>query len=349
MRGLNREQINHYLGVQPIVKVSDKEVLQYLVSPNTKSMLGIQKGARGPWSQAMVDTVEGEFPGDEVTNLNEHVISGGNKIRFPYLKSTLTGESGKLIVKRDQTKVVILGWYGKPGKDGPGQLIYKVAFRDRCFDGTPYANDCSLQDFPRHDPELHKRLTDKMLSVELSTYGFLPGTRVRQFVGDAEYENFIAKPFKFVEQPEIFLKHFEQVFKSSLAPGQIAAPIPDMAAFMGPRVDEVAISLGYDFAEGAASHYHVYRWGQAFGWRVTDPDKAAILAELKAGLARLKEKGIRLTRSQESWVCVLQSLPRKHIPDNLYLGGATWQHDGLNKSYLWMHKPLTEKAKEIQL
>lgn len=347
MSGLSRKQIRHYLGVQPIVEVSDEEVLQYLVSPNTKSLLDTKKGV---WSRGMIDTVEGEFPGDEVTNLNEHRINGGTKhIRFPYLKSTLTSGSGRLIVKRDQTKVVILGWYGRPGKGGPGQLIYKVAFRDRCFDGTPYANDCSLQDFPRHDPVLHRRLSDEVLSVELSTYGFLPGTRVRDYFGDAEYEAFIAKPFKFIAQPEVFLKHFEQAFKSALAPGQIAAPIPDMAAFMGPRVDKIAVDRGYDFAEGAASHYHVYRWGQSFGWRVTDPEKAAILAELTAGLARLKEKGIRLTRSQESWVCVLQSLPRKYIPDNLYLGGATWQHDGLNTNYLWMHKPLTEKAKGLLL
>lgn len=349
MRGLSREMINHYLGVQPIVLVDDTEIWRYLISPNTKSLLGKLKESKP--SIAMVDTVQGEFPGDEVTNLNEHRINGESTqhIRFPYLKSTYHTEYGKVIIKRDQTKFVVLGWFGKPGRGGQGQLIYKVAFRDRCFDGTPYANDCSLQDFPRHDPVLHKKLTDEALSIELSTYGFLPGTRVRDYVGDDEYENFIAKPFKFIEQPEVFLKHFEQAFKSALSPGQVAAPIPDMAKFMGPNVDKIARKRGYELMEGAASHYHVYRWGQLFGWIVSDKEKAAILDELTAGLARLREKGIRLTRSQESWVCVLQSLPRKYIPDQLYLGGATWQHDGLNKNYLWMHKPLTERAKGLLL
>lgn len=344
MRGLTRKEIQHYLGVQPIALVDDKEIWRYLVSPITRKILGDIKYAE---PTKIVDTVQGDFPGDEVTNLNEHRINGESQhIRFPYLKSTFVTESGQLIIKRDQTKFVVLGWYGKPGK---GQLIYKVAFRDRCFDGTPFANDCSLQDFPRHDPALHKPIAVDALSVELSTYGFLPGSRVLDVTGDAEYEAFIAKPFKFIEQPEVFLKHFERVFKSAMAPGQIAAPIPDMARFMGPNVDLVASDRGYEIAEGAASHYHVYRWGQAFGWRVTEPEKAAILDELTKGLARLREKGVRLTRSQESWVCILQSLPRKYIPDNLYLGGATWQHDGLNKNYLWMHKPLSERAKGLLL
>ncbi|MBX9878151.1 MAG: hypothetical protein K2Y22_06790 [Candidatus Obscuribacterales bacterium] len=345
MRGLTRKQINHYLGVQPIALVDDKDIWRYLVSPITKKILGDIKYAEP--NVTMIDTVQGDFPGDEVSNLNGHRINGESRhIRFPYLKSTFVTESGQLIIKRDQTKFVVLGWYGRPGK---GQLIYKVAFRDRCFDGTPYANDCSLQDFPRHDPVLHKKMDVDALSVELSTYGFLPGSRVRDVTGDAEYEAFIAKPFQFIEQPEVFLKHFERAFKSAMAPGQIAAPIPDMARFMGPNVDSVALARGYEVAEGAASHYHVYRWGQSFGWRVTDPEKAAILAELTKGLASLKEKGVRLTRSQESWVCVLQSLPRKYIPDNLYLGGATWQHDGLNKNYLWMHKPLSERARGLLL
>ncbi len=349
MRKLTKEMINHYLGVQPIVLLDDTEIWRRLISPNTKSLLG--KIVTEP-GISMVDTIQGEFPGDEVTNLNQHQINGarGQHIRFPYLKSTYQTERGKVIVKRDQTKVVVLGWYGKRGeKDTAGQLIYKVAIRDRCFDGTPYANDCSLQDFPRHDPELHKPLLADASSVELSIYGFLPGTRVKDYLGDEEHESFIAKPFKFIEDPELFLQHFEKAFKSALAPGQIAAPIPDMAPFMSANVEKVAASRGYDFAEGAASHYHVCRWGQAFGWRVTDPEKATIINELTAGLARLREKGIRLTRSQESWVCVLQSLPRKYIPDQLYLGGATWQHDGLNKNYLWMHKPLTDRAKGLLL
>lgn len=349
MRGLSREQINHYLGVQPIVMVDDNEIWRRLISPITKTILGKIKEATP--TVTVIDTVQGEFPGDEVSNLNEHRINGegAKRIRFPYLKSTYHTERGKLIIKRDQTKFVVLGWFGKPGREGHGQLIYKVAFRDRCFDGTPYANDCSLQDFPRHDPVLHKRMDVDALTVELSTYGFLPGSRVKDYLNEDEYEDFIAKPFKFVEQPEVFLKYFERAFKSALSPGQIAAPIPDMAAFMGPNVDRIALARGYEIAEGAASHYHVCRWGQTFGWRVTDPDKAAVIVQLTAELARLREKGVRLTRSQESWVCVLQSLPRKYIPNELYLGGVTWQHDGLNKNYLWMHKALSERTKGLLL
>lgn len=346
MRGLSRKMINHYLGVQPIVMIDDREVWRYLVSPNTKSLLGKIKDPTP--SVSMIDTVQGDFPGDEVTNLNSHLINGQSQhIRFPYLKSTYQTERGKIIIKRDQTKFVVLGWFGKPNREGHGQLIYKVAFRDRCFDGTPYANDCSLQDFPRHDPVLHKRMDVDAMTVELSTYGFLPGTRIKEYINDDEFENFIAKPFKFIEQPEVFLKHFEKAFRSALSPGQIAAPIPDMAAFMGPNVERIALSRGYEVTEGAASHYHVYRWGQSFGWRVTDEEKAAICAQMTAELARLRERGVRLTRSQESWVSVLQSLPRKYIPNELYLGGVTWQHDGLNKNYLWMHKPLSERAKEL--
>lgn len=54
---------------------------------------------------------------------------------------------------------------------------------------------------------------------------------------------------------------------------------------------------------------------------------------------------MKLTRQQESWVCVIQSLPEQFIPAELNLHGPKWPQDNISSKNLWMHKPLSERAR----
>jgi hypothetical protein len=229
---------------------------------------------------------------------------------------------------------------------GKGELIYKLALRDRRHDGTLRGNDCALLDFP-YDEKVNAPLPGGAKSVEVSVYAFGPGSRIASASGNAELEAFVANPFKFVDKPEQFLKLFEQAWKSNRAPGQIGASIGDVAKFIAPRFDQIAIRKGYDFLEDAASHYHVAMFALSAGYRVTFEDQAQQLAALKSGIERIKANGVALTRPQESWVCVLQSLPQELIRPELYLGGPRWMQDNISQDNLWFNKPLTEKAKAL--
>jgi hypothetical protein len=53
-----------------------------------------------------------------------------------------------------------------------------------------------------------------------------------------------------------------------------------------------------------------------------------------------------LTRTQQSWVCVVQGLrPIELIPEGLYLNGPLWPQTNLDNACLWMVKPISEKGR----
>jgi hypothetical protein len=145
--------IGEELGQLPISRVTDEEVWEFLVSPVTKALLGPLEGT--PQTRLM-DTVCGLFPGDEVSNLNDHRLSGGQTgfVRFPYLHTLHKAENGYFIVKRDGMKVKAFCWFGDVFA-GRGELILKVGLRDRRFDGTKRANDSALLDYPYDEPPFH--------------------------------------------------------------------------------------------------------------------------------------------------------------------------------------------------
>lgn len=329
------------LGVTPLIRVSDKEVWSLLLTSNVRSLLGEVKSVRGP---EVLESTQGFFPGDEGSNLNDHRLYGGQTgfVRFPYLNTMYRTEYGALVIKRDLVKIKVIGWFGDVEK-GKAQMLFKVALRDRRYDGTRRANDTALLEFPFDDPKLNAPLPFGT-GCELSIYGFLPGSKITDVIGDIEYENFIANPYTFANQPEKFLKFFERAWAANRAPGQVAAPIPDVSKIVIPNLEKIATKYGYDFIENAPSHYHVAMWGRASGYLFTyQRDEAAIKA-LSEGLARLKANGVKLNRVQESWVTAIQCLPKEHIPPHLYLGGAVWPQNNIDQQNLWMYKPLNEKA-----
>lgn len=334
------------LGITPISLVPDKQIWEHLVTPQVKAFLGEVQGE--PVVQVQ-DTVSGEFPGDEVTNLNGHLLYGKpGYVRFPYIQTVYRTKYGCLIIKRDGLKFKVTAWVGKRGKQ---ELIFRASLRDRRFDGSKRADDCSLVDFTYADninaplSKDGKPLDAK--SVELSIYAFMPGSKIAAACGEPEFEEFVRSPFSFVNRPKVFMKHFRRAWKTERAPGQVANPIPDVSGLVLPAFEKFAIDAGYDFMENASSHYHIAMWGVAVGYRYTNPEEGKTLAAFSAGIKRLKDAGMQLTRTQESWVCVLQSLPKEHRPKELDLNGPVWPQDNIGAANLWMNKPLTERAKQI--
>ncbi len=336
--------VQEMLGVAPIVGLSPDEIWNELVTPQVKAMLGPIESVK----ISVRDTIAGDFPGDEVTNLNQHKIHGGSdKVRFPYVNCFYKTQYGALTIKYDPLKVKVSGWFGDLRAP---QLIFKVALRDRRFDGTRRANDCSLIDFIGYDEEINAPLAlpnmpENSRSVELSVYSFLPGSRVVEACGDAELDHFVENPFRYVSAPQKFLELFQRAWKSSRSPGQWGNPVPDVAKSLLPVFDDMARRTGYDYIENCSSHYHVYKITEWWGYRVSDPELAALMEEFNKGIKRLKEKGMKLTRQQESWVCVIQSLPDEFIPAELNLHGPKWPQDNISSKNLWMHKPLSERAR----
>lgn len=338
---LHRSSLASMLGPTPIASVTDPEIWTHLVSPITKSFLGTFVSGEKPF---LSDAAQPLFPGDEITNLNNHTISGGKAVRFPYIVCIYRMENGALIIKRDAVKFKASAWFGDPFKKG-AELIYKVAMRDRRYDGSLRSNDSALLDFPYDDAGYNKPLPGELHSVEVSIYAFQPKSRIAAITGEPEYEEFVANPFTFLAQPETFRRYFDRAWKSQLSPGQIAAPIPDVSRFIGPKFDLVAKRHGYSFLEDAASHYHVAMFAQALGFRCTYEDQHQNLSNLIASIKRIKESGVALSRNQESWVCVLQSLrPLELIPNGLYMNGPVWPQDNISQQNLWMNKPLTNQA-----
>ena len=340
MTKFKKYDVAELLGFTPIARVQDSEIWSTMLTPNVRSFLGDIKSVSGPH---LMETRKGLFPGDEVSNLNNHRLSGENDlVRFPYLTTIIRTKNGALVIKRDAVKIKALAYIGDIDR-GRGKLIFKGALRDRRFDGTRRANDTALLDFP-FDDSVNKPLPLGR-SVELSIYGYLPGSSITDiFPEEVEYENFVANPFTFLDRPQDFLRHFKRAWNGTRSPGQIAAPIPDVSQLIGETFAKIARKAGYDFIENASSHYHVAMWAQAIGYKFTYQNDADNIAALTAGIKRLKDGGMKLSRMQESWLCVLQSLPKELIPEGMYLGGPTWPQNNIDQNNLWMHKPLTDKV-----
>lgn len=344
MASFKRYDVAGLLGLTPIASVPDSQVWSMMLTPQVRALLGDIVSVSGPHVR---ESVQGLFPGDEVTNLNNHRLYGGlssDTVRFPYITTMYRTTFGALVIKRDAVKVKAMAWYGDVER-GRSQLIFKSALRDRRFDGSRRANDNSLVEFPYDDPCLNAALPVGK-GVEQSVYGYLPGSRITDLLGpqEREFEQFVGNPFTFLDRPELFLKHFHRAWNGSRGPGQIAAVIPDVARLIIGQLERVAIKRGYDFMENACSHYNVAMWLRAHGYRYTYQADEQTLSALSDGIAKLKAAGMQLTRTQESWVCVVQSLPVELIPQGLYLGGPTWPQNNIDQKNLWMHRPLNDNA-----
>jgi hypothetical protein len=343
MAKFQKYDVAELLGFTRIATVQDHEIWKHLLTPQVRAHVGKITQAGEP---QVMETIYGHFPGDEVTNLNKHVLFAGctDCVRFPYISTWHRTEHGALVIKRDAVKTKVFCWVGDVAA-GKGQLIYIAALRDRRFDGTRRANDTALLGYFYDDPRYNRRLTTEASSVEVSIYGYLPGSRVLNSTGEAEFDAFIEKPFTFLDRPELFLSYFNRAWKTDRAPGQFAAPIPDISKLVLAGFDRIAKSKGYDFLEAATSHYHVALWFKSRGYRYSFDKDVLVLGQLAEGIQRIKDGGTALTRQQESWVCVLQSLrPIELIPPHLNLNGPIWPQDNVGAENLWMHKPLTPKA-----
>ncbi len=251
------------LGFTPICNVSDRQIWNLVVTPVTKALLG-------PIIDSTVEVSDKDtpaFPGDVVSNFNQHLLHGKEGfVRNYYVTNTYRTQYGAFIVKRDGIKFKAMGVFGDL-KKGKVELIFKAALKDRRFDGTPRANDSALIDFRGYeDAVFNSPLTlngKKVRSVELSVYGFMPGSRVRQVCGDEVLEAFFENPFRFLDRPELFRRLFDIAWKSDRAPGMVSNPIFDISKLVVPGFERIARSRGYDFIENAPSHYHVAMWRQS--------------------------------------------------------------------------------------
>ena len=335
------------LGMTPLsrAELKDSLIFDRLLSPTVRAMLGRIVHVSEPM---IFETIAGHFPGDEANNLNDHQLYGGQKgfVRYPYTSLCYRTEYGALVIKRDMRKIKVSAWMGEV-ETGKAELIFVAALRDRRFDGTKQANDSALLGFPYDHPIHHRPLHPQANSLELSIYSYAPGSRLRDAIGDPEYDQFVAEPFTFLDRPELFLKHFQQAWKSNRAPGQNSAAIKDVSKIILPGFEYLAKICGYDFLEAACSHYHVAMWLLTCGYRYNFQQDLGTMAAFAAGLKAIRDKGTPLTRSQQSWVCVLQNLPRNHIPPQFDLGGIIWPQDNIGPENLWVHKPISTKALEL--
>ena len=99
--------------------------------------------------------------------------------------------------------------------------------------------------------------------------------------------------------------------------------------------------------EMAASHYHVAKWAQSGGYVFSSSVQARTFTAINDALAAIRAAGHPLTRTQQSWACVAQSLPAEQIPVALNMHGPIWMQDNLGQQCLWVHKPLTDKARQL--
>lgn len=345
MPGFPKYNIAEMLGWTPISSVTDHEIWSHLVTPIVKAILGpLTERGTPTWTE----TDRGFFPGDEASNQNNHLLYGGKPgfLRFPYIAYRQRHERGVFITKRDGRKFkadVIFGTQSEIEK-GNGKMLLSVGLKDRRFDGTKRGNDCAMLHFPYDHPVFHKPLHPDAASVEISIYSFLPGSRISDATGEMEFEAFVEKPFTFLDRPALFLEYFQRAWKTQHAPGQIAAPVPDASKFLIKGFEHLAVSRGYDFLESASSHYHVAKWFQAGGYRYSYEHDVQTMAGFARGLEAIRNAGHPLNRQQQSWVCVIQSLPTEWVPEHLRLPGLIWPQDNIGPQNLWQNKPLSKRA-----
>jgi hypothetical protein len=340
-----RVNVPERLGFSRISTISDREVWTHIVTP----MVGAFLGEIVSSYSVDKETVQGEFPFDEVDNLNDHRLYGGQLgfVRNWYIENVYKTRNGALVIKRDGVKLEVLAFFGDY-EHGKGEFIFKVALRDRRFDGTRRANDTALLSYEYDDPALNTPLEvngRRLRSVELSIYGFMPGARIVDATGDQDLDDFVRNPYTFLDRPVLFLELFNKAWNSKRSPGQVATPIPDVAKRVIGGLEYLAKKKGYEVIQNAPSHFHVLMWGLSTGYTITDPAMAQIVSDFKAGIKRIKESGVQLTRPQESWVCALQSLPEDLIPPELRMRGPQWPQNNIDQKNLWIHKALTDEAK----
>ncbi len=336
------------LGYSRVCEITDEEIWETLITPMTKGLLGKILRKDPP---KLMETVAGKFPGDEVSNLNNHLLYGGQPgfVRYPYLHTFWKTRHGAVVIKRDRLKFEVLCWYGDVEKNR-GELIYKAGLRDRRYDGTVQANDSALLEFPYDDPVLNRLIAPELRSVELSVYGFMPGSKISDGDNDLEFESFIQQPFQFLDRPEKFLELFKRAWKGRRAPGQFGKPIDDISEDVLPAFEQIAQKYGFDMIEAAPSHYHVAKWVLNNGYLFSSAEDKTTFNGFSEGLERIRASGTPLTRQQQSWVCVVQSLkPAELIPQELQLPGLIWPQDNLSKRCLWLYKPISEAAKALKL
>jgi hypothetical protein len=332
------------LGFTRLAEVQDQEIWQHLLTPQVRALIGpiVRYG-----EPQLMESIHGHFPGDVATNLNQHRLtcgSGCDHVRFPYLSTMHKTEWGALVIKRDPVKVKVMAWVGDV-QSGRAELVFIASLRDRRYDGTKRANDSALLFYTYDDPKYHRRLHEGLRSAEISIYSFLPGSRVVDATGEPEFDKFIEAPFAFLDRPELFLQYFQRAWNSNRAPGQFAASVQDVSKKILPGFEAIARSKGYDLLECATSHYHVAMWMKSKGYRYSYLEDMTTMQQLADGIKRIKESGKKLTRPQESWVCVIQSLrPTELIPDGLSLNGPVWPQDNIGPKLLWMNKPLNDRA-----
>ncbi len=335
------------LGPAPIASVSDAQIWKIAVTPMVKALLG-PLAAKG--FSRFGDSTDGLFPGDEVSNLNSWSRNGVSKVvRFPYLATYYRTAHGAFIVKRDWLKIKAFAWFGDVLAGKPGELIFSFGLRDRRFDGTPLANDSALLDFPYDEPQ-NKPLIIRGrqlsgTSLETSLYSFFPQTTIAKRVGDEVLNDFIAKPYTYSNRPKQFLRLLFTLWQSQTYPGQVGVPIFDVGKNAHAAFEKIATACGYDFLETAPSHLHVYGWNCAKGYECSDPEHEATINAFKAKVAELARNGQSLTRVQESWLFVMQSLGPDQTPERFYLGGLVWPQNNIDQNNLWLHKPLSSRAK----
>lgn len=339
------------LGPSPLAKASDELILKHMVSPQVKALLGPVTGGR----VELRDSQAGFFPGDEVSNINGNIIKGRDGealVRFPYVSSLYEHKNGCLIIKRDFLKIKVFAWLGDY-KNGKADLILSTALRDRRHDGTKLVNDCSLLDYPYDHPVLSKRLTINgvtadLVTAETSLYSYFPGSSIAKSGGGKQLDEFVAKPFTFLDRPRLFMRLFKRAWKLDRFPGQNSIPIPDVGKLAHAGWEAVASACGLDALETNPSHYHVTLWNMAKGYVFSYEEQKANINAYKAAIQKLKENGVQLTRAQEAWVCVLNNLKERDlIPEHLRMDVPKWIQTNLDQESIWLVKPLSEKAVQL--
>lgn len=340
-----------FLGVSPVARITDEEIWKHVITPGVKGLLGKFISSEPP---KLEDRVRNFF-GYTTTNLNGHQMVDDDgrltseRVRFPYVSTIYRTENGAMVILRDGIKFEVLCWYGDVDR-GKGELIFKAGMRDRRYDGTRRANDSALLDYTYHDPVLHRRLSTELTSVELSIYAYLPGSSIADACGDDELERFVQNPFRFLHDAEAFMRNFKKAFRSKRGPGQHRTPIQDVSRYAFTGFEFLARKCGYDLVELAASHYHVAKWAQSHGYRYSVPRQDGLLQKMHDGLERIRHNGTPLTRSQQSWVCVIQGLrPVELIPANLYMGddNLRWPQTNIDDECLWLYKGISQRAKDF--
>lgn len=334
------------LGFSPLLEIPSEQLYSVL-SPTILTLLGDFCGEE---DTTVSETQAGSLAGDEVSNLNRHLLYGQTGfVRYPYIVCTRRTENGAVVIKREMLKVLVLAWFGDFDR-GDCQLVMRTGLRDRRFDGTARADDCSLSSFsysdPANTPQLIRGRKLAASSVELSVYTHAPGTRLAMHNEDAEFDSFVEQPFAFADRPSLFRELFDRAWISDRAPGQHYLPIADVANNIVRAQERIAVACGYDFMEIAASHYHVARWFLAHHYSFASAEQGQTIHAFRQAIDSLKET-ISLSRAQQSWLCVAQHLPSDLIPPGLNLCGPKWPQDNIGAECLWMYKPLNETAKQM--